>query len=206
MNPVKYPRTIHLPYSDSVADDDIVRSDDHLKNKEVIVTLKLDGENTSLYNNYYHARSIDSANHVSRDFVKSWWMERSYNLPENMRICGENLFAKHSIYYANLKHYFYGFSVWEDDICLSWEDTLEWFSLFDITPVEVIYRGVYDKESILNAFEPHREQHEGFVIRRENAFKYNEFKDNMAKYVRKNHVNSDKHWMHQTITPNKLEK
>lgn len=206
MSAIKYPRTIHLPYSDSVADDDIVRSDIHLKDMNVVVTLKFDGENTSLYQNYYHARSIDSANHPSRDYVKSWWMERSYNLPANMRICGENLFAKHSIHYTDLKHYFYGFSVWEDNTCLSWENTLEWFAMLDIVPVECIYQGVYDKEAILKAFEPYRSSHEGFVVRNAESFDYSDFKDNVAKYVRKNHVNSDKHWMHQSIVPNQLEK
>lgn len=202
----KYPRTIHLPYSESVEEDDIVRSDDHFKGMNVVVTIKKDGENTSLYSNYTHARSIDSVNHSSRDWVKKWWMERSYNLPENMRVCGENVFAKHSIAYKNLKHYFYGFSIWENDTCLSWKDTIEWFTLLEITPVIVIYEGVYNKEAILKAFAPFINEHEGFVVRNAGSFEYKNFCNNVAKYVRKNHVQSNKHWMHQTVIPNELEK
>lgn len=41
---VKYFRTFHLPWSESVADDDIVRTSPFDENSNVVVTLKLDGE------------------------------------------------------------------------------------------------------------------------------------------------------------------
>ena len=70
----KYPRTFHLPFSEGVQSDDKIMKDlSSLEGKEVIVTYKMDGENTTLYRDHMHARSIDSAFHESRSWVKQWW-------------------------------------------------------------------------------------------------------------------------------------
>ena len=58
---VKYPRTFHLPYSPQRGEGDkVLPSDDIFRGKPVVVTEKMDGENTTLYADYLHARSIDS--------------------------------------------------------------------------------------------------------------------------------------------------
>ena len=205
MKTVKYPRTYHMPFSQALAaDDKFVKNPNMFNGKHVLVTLKMDGENTSLYNSCIHARSLDSKHHPSRDWVKSWHSTFSHDIPEDMRICGENLYAKHSIGYGNLKSYFYGFNIWFENKCLSWPDTLEWFELFNITPVEVIYDGIYDEKKILEAFKYHAAEHEGFVIRNYGEFHYNDFSNNVAKFVRKNHVQTKDHWMHTKVEPNKL--
>lgn len=69
----KYPRTYHLPWSLGRSSDDKVLSNvDSFIGQEVVITEKMDGENSSLYpNGKTHARSLDSANHVSRDWLKS---------------------------------------------------------------------------------------------------------------------------------------
>jgi len=152
-----------------------------------------------------HARSIDSAFHESRSWVKQWWSTWKHDIPMNMRICGENLFARHSIIYSNLKSYFYGFNIWIDDKCLSWDETLEYFDLFNITPVEVIYDGIFDIKILEElAKKLDTNIHEGFVVRNKDSFDYNEFSKNVVKYVRKNHVQTDKHWMHAAIVKNEL--
>ncbi|MFE9924807.1 RNA ligase family protein, partial [Streptomyces sp. NPDC005774] len=47
---VHYPRTPHLPWSPGAASDDIRAGDlSGLRGREVVVTEKLDGENTTLY-------------------------------------------------------------------------------------------------------------------------------------------------------------
>ncbi len=47
---VSYPRTPHLPWSPGVAADDVRVADlSGLARREVVVTEKLDGENTTLY-------------------------------------------------------------------------------------------------------------------------------------------------------------
>jgi hypothetical protein len=46
---------------------------------------------------------------------------------------------------------------------------------------------------------------EGYVIRLADSFHYKNFQKSVVKYVRKNHVKTDKHWMQQTIIKNILE-
>jgi len=108
----KYPRTTHLPWSEGGSDDDrILRSTEHFRNKIVVVTEKMDGENTTMYSQHIHARSLDSKHHPSRDWVKNFWQQIRFNIPEGYRICGENMYGTHSIHYNNLKSYFLGFSI-----------------------------------------------------------------------------------------------
>ena len=161
---------------------------------------------TSLYpSGRCHARSIDSGNHPSRDFVKAYWRDRAHLLPHGWRVCGENLYAKHSIHYEDLKAYLYVFSIWnEHNMCLSWDETVEWVEMLELVPVEVIYRGLYDETEIKKAFLPHKERHEGYVVRNANSFHYSDASKNLAKYVRKNHVQTNEHWMFQEIVPNKI--
>ena len=57
---IKYPRTYHLPFSEGVqSDDKLLKNFNSLKDKEVVATLKMDGENTTLYHdNYMHTRRL----------------------------------------------------------------------------------------------------------------------------------------------------
>lgn len=206
---IKYPKTSHLPWSPNVKEDDrTIHSDDIFKEKEVIVSLKMDGENCSIYNDYVHARSIDSRDHISRHWIKNFQSRIGYNIPDGWRVCGENMWAKHSILYDNLPTYFLGFSVWnENNICLKWDETLEWFELMGITPVEVFYRDIYNREKIQEIFDKNYSFNstEGYVIRLSNEFHYRDFSKCTAKFVRKNHVEEHGFWMSR-ITQNKLRK
>lgn len=205
---IKYPRTYHLPFSESITDDDRIIGDfSRLEGQEIIVSVKKDGENTSCYQDYVHARSLDSRNHPSRNWVKNFFSQFQHDIPKGWRICGENLFAEHSIRYENLKSYFYGFSIWNDkNICLSWDETLEWFQLFGIEPVEVIYRGIFDLIILKNfAKQLDTEKEEGYVVRLAGEFNYRDFNKCVCKFVRKDHVRTIKHWMHgQEIKKNLL--
>jgi len=206
-NLVKYPRTYHLPWSSGISDDDKVLKDvTHFTGKVIVMSEKMDGENTTMSKNYIHARSVDSIHHPSRDWVKRFWSTIRMHIPEGFRICGENMYAKHSIFYENLCSYFLGFSVWENDKCLSWAETLEWFELLGISSVPVLYVGIYDEERIKSIWEKNNKDKEGYVIRIADSFNYNEFKESVAKYVRKDHISTDDHWMYRTIVPNKLGK
>lgn len=207
---VKYPRTHHLPWSDGVnSDDRVIDSLDAFIGQRVIVTEKMDGENTTLYCDNLHARSVDGRSHPSRNWVKQLWSRISADIPEGWRVCGENLYAKHSISYTELPTYFMGFSVWnERNICLGWDETQEWFSLLGITSVPVLYDGVFD-EKIIRALwdDSAKERSEGYVLRLAAPIAYGDFRRKFAKFVRKGHVQTSKHWMHgQRIEPNQLAK
>lgn len=196
---VKYPRTYHLPWSPGLHDDDrMMESLSAFENTEVIVTEKMDGENTSMYRNGFHARSVDGRHHPSRDWVKQFWGNIASDIPEGWRICGENLYAEHSISYKNLPTYFMGFSIWnERNVCLSWDETLDYFSLLGITPVPVIYRGPFDLNRIRSLAEARTDWNdtEGYVVRVSGEIAFSEFKTKVGKFVRKDHVRTTRHWM-----------
>jgi hypothetical protein len=55
---VRYPRTYHLPWSPGATDDDRMLPDVRaFEGQEVVVTAKMDGEQTTMYTDYLHARA-----------------------------------------------------------------------------------------------------------------------------------------------------
>lgn len=205
---VKQQRTFHVPYSPGVHDDDkALKTMESYEGEEVVVTIKMDGENTAMYPRYIHARSIDGRSHPSRDWVKQFHSTIAHNIPEGFRIYGENVYAQHSIVYDDLDTYFYGFNVWDRLTCLSWDETLEYFELLGIQPVEVIYRGVYNEHAIKSEIAKlDLTRVEGVVIRKARSFQYGEFRNSVCKWVRTGHVQTNKHWMYgQRVTPNGLK-
>lgn len=205
---VKYPRTHHLPWSPGVNDDDrVIESLKAFEGRRVIVTEKMDGENTSLYRDYTHARSVDGRSHPSRNWVKQFWSGIAGDIPAGWRICGENLYAQHSIAYDALPTYFMGFSIWnERNVCLAWDETLEWFALLGIRPVPVLFDGLFDEKAIRALWnEKEWSSREGYVVRVADEISYGDFRHTVAKFVRKGHVQTVKHWMHgQPIVRNGL--
>lgn len=207
---VKYPRTYHLPFTGHKTEDDKTfhNASEVFKNKEVVVTIKMDGENFTGYPDYCHARSIDGLPHDSRTWAKTYHFQKvAYNLPEGFRYCAENMYAKHSIHYTDLSTYLYGFQIWDRNTCLSWDDTLEWFELLEIEPVQVVYRGTYNEELISKLFKQVVSQnHEGLVVRLASSFTYNEFRYSVGKLVRENHIaDGSNHWRYRKTIPNLLK-
>lgn len=206
---IKYPRTVHLPWSPGLQNDDrVIKSLDGLIGCEVVVTEKMDGENTTLYNDTLHARSIDGRYHASRDWIKRFWAENvAYRMDgfQHGRICGENMYAQHSIRYDDLDSYFYGFSFWNQNKCLSWDLTLCLFKDFNITPVRTLWRGKFS-EAAMHDIEADMDfnQQEGYVVRCVDEFEMQQFPNVVAKFVRPSHVQTDEHWMHKEIIPNGL--
>lgn len=201
----KYPRTPHLPWSPGWTSDDVRKlSVDPFIGKQVVITEKMDGENTTMYTNHIHARSIDSRHHPSRDWVKKMHAELRCKIPEGWRLCGENLYAKHSIHYRLLPSYFLLFSIWDErNNCLSWDQTLEWAERLDLKTPAVLYRGQWD-QSWFDEIVIDTDQCEGYVVRLNEGFHYEQFAMCVGKWVRESHVHSDKHWMHSEVIPNEL--
>ena len=203
---VKYPRTYQSPWSLGVTNDDkVIKDTSSFIGEETVLLEKMDGENTTLSRDYIHARSLDSVDHPSRHWVKGIWGQIRHNIPEGYRICGENLFAKHSIEYNDLPSYFMVFNIWdENNVCLSFDETLEWCNLFEIQHVPVLWRGIYDENFIKN-FELDFSKQEGYVVRLTKSFHYDDFEKSVMKMVRKGHVQTDSHWMFQKVVTNKLK-
>lgn len=206
---IKYPRTMHLPFSEGVTKDDRVLGDTKFfEGKRVIISSKLDGENSSLYKNYFHARSIDGQDHPSQSWLKNFHSQISYNIPEGWRVCGENLYAKHTIAYNNLDTYFYVFSIWnEKNECLSWDETIEWCKLLDLYHVPVLYDGIWNEDIVKDLAQDN--SREGFVVRIADRFRYGDFRFSLAKFVhkvfrQKLNDNPNFHWRYKPFEVNKL--
>lgn len=201
----KYPRTPHLPWSPGATSDDVYLADTAIfGGREVVVTLKMDGENTTMYRDHIHARSLDSGHHPSRAWVKGLHGAIAHSIPEGWRLCGENLFAEHSIRYEALPSYFMLFSIWdEQNRCLSWAETEEWAALLELVTVPLLYRGLWDEAAIRGIVLDPTIQ-EGYVVRTAAAFPYAEFGRHVAKWVRPAHVQTDQHWMNRPVVPNGL--
>lgn len=208
INYMKHPRTFHMPSSPGATNDDkTLKNMDFFDGKVIIITEKMDGECTSMYPDYIHARSIDGRSHPSRDWVKTFHSTIAHDIPPNFRVVGENCYARHSIHYTELPTYFFGFQVWDRVTCLDWDSTIEYFNLLGITPVKVLYEGVYNPkivESIISSLDTSTT--EGVVLRLKDSFHYQDYDRAVCKWVRKEHVQSDDHWMHQHIIPNSLKK
>lgn len=223
----RFPHTFHLPWSGTVSKED-KRLDnvDHFIGKEVIVTEKLDGESTTIYTNGLHARSPNYTYHSSRAWVKALQAMIGPQITDDMRICGENMYAKHSIYYDRLSTYFYTFAIFEKGICLAWNDMIELceyfqyslktsnkflgeqYQTFHLQTAPVLYRGIWDEEAVMGCYtgkSAYGNEQEGYVVRLASEFSENEYDVNVAKFVKEGFIAGDaEHWSKGQVVPNKL--
>ena len=200
----KYPRTYHLPWSESVTSDDrISKSVESLLNKDIVITEKLDGSNTSITKGGVYGRS-------HADFTKNPWDAKSWeiwnliknDLSDGVYLFGEGMYGIHSIEYTNLTSYFYIFGVRDNNIWISWNDVEEYSYLLDIPTVPVLFKGVVNSEKELKELteklvsQPSAlgGSREGIVVRNAGIFHNDDFAKNVMKWVRKGHVNTDEHW------------
>lgn len=213
---VKYPRTMHLPWSEKLGKDDRrIGSTEQFEGKEVVVTVKMDGENTTMYNDHIHARSLDTGTHPSRNWVKGLWGRIGYNIPDGWRICGENMYAVHTIPYKDLDSFFLVFSMWnEKNICLSWDETIEYTELLGLNTVQVLYKGIWNEKLIRETCEAYRKKSletsghktEGYVVRLADEYSYGEFRKSVAKFVGADFVIKHGHWTQQQMFVNEIKK
>jgi len=148
----KFPRIYHYEWSKNLQNDDRrLPSTEGFMGENVIVSLKCDGENTSAYSDIIHARSVDSKSHPSRDWIKSLHAKIKHQIPTGYRICLENMYALHSIFYTELESYAYVFNIFdEENYCLDWDTTKEFADYLGLKTVPVLYDGPWDEEKIKN--------------------------------------------------------
>ena len=173
--------------------------------EDLVVTEKMDGENTTIHAGGSHARSPDSRYHPSRDWLKALAARVSPYLAQGERIVGENLYARHSISYDALPSYFLGFAWVIDDEIQPWDLTRARFEELGIQPVPTLYRGPYHPSlftQLAQALDLSRQ--EGFVARIAEAFAETDMPRRMGKYVRDGHVQSEIQWMKAALIPNRL--
>jgi hypothetical protein len=208
---VKYPRTYHLPWSPGLTSDDRkMRSLEGLEGQDVVVMVKMDGENTSLYSDGLHCRSLDYEAHPSRNLMKVLHASIAYNIPKGWKLSVENLFAKHSIHYKSLPDYAVLFGIWDDkNYLISWNETKEWGELLGLSMCPVLYEGKWDETLIKGLYTPtyDGDECEGYVVRVQAPIHYRDFKNKVGKYVRAGHVPvHGGHWARRQVIQNELKK
>ena len=200
----KYNRTYHLFFSPGATSDDrISKSVESLIGREIVITEKLDGENCGMTKDGVYARS-------HTDFTVSPWSREvrilhqliKSSIDEGVFIFGENMEGIHSIKYENLTSYFYIFGVRDNNIWISWDQVEEYSYLLDIPTVPVLFRGTVSTEKELKDLtlkltsQPSElgGSREGIVVRTSDWFHNDDFSQNVMKWVRKGHVQTDSHW------------
>jgi hypothetical protein len=69
----------------------------------------------------------------------------------------------------------------------------------------MLYRGKFDEDAIRACWTGRSQfgpEQEGYVVRNTSSFLLRDFEQNVAKFVREGHVQTDKHWMHQKMEKN----
>ncbi len=203
----KYGRTYHLPQSPGSSKDDrrMPHQDVLRAASQVVITEKMDGENTTLHAGGTHPRSLDARYHPSRDWIKAFAATIVPELAPDERIIGEYLFARHSISYDALPSYFLGFAWSVGGVFQSWGDTTGRFQALGITPVPVLDQGKFHEglvAQVVNDMDFITQ--EGFVLRVSDAFAEGDMATHMGKYVRAGHVQSDTHWSKAELVKNTL--
>jgi hypothetical protein len=214
----KYGRTYHYDFSPGTTSDDRINRgwrEEIQRFSTILHTEKLDGENTCLSPLGVFARSHAAPTlHPWADHLKVRQSMIVNDLKDNnLEIFGENLYAIHSIIYPNLESHFYVFGIRVLDKWLSWEETKWYAEFFDFPCVpELSMQSTADPElvkqtvlnlasqpsvfgSLQNNTNPLLDcTREGVVSRNIEEYDVDKFAQNVFKYVRKDHVQTDVHW------------
>lgn len=232
-NFVKYPRTPHL-FGARGADDDkrmgTRASEAFVADPTLIVEEKLDGTNVGLHFLsdgrlvlQCRGHEITEGMHPQYDLFKQWtavMRERLEGMLEDRFILyGEWLYARHTVGYRELPHYFFEFDIYGKDAeaFLSLERRLTLLDGTGIETVPVVHRGPADLDELLgligeSAFASEFENPDSGLVdhRMEGLYLRTEAEGvvtGRAKMVRPEFVEKIKqseHWKHQKMIPNEL--
>ena len=212
----KYPRTKHLPFSPGISKDDtVIKTVEPFINKHIIITEKIDGSNVCMENENCFARSHSSSpKHHSFDAFKAFHAGLKHSIPKHCQYFGEWVYAKHSIAYDTLPEYFLLFGIRQKR-----NSNTYWWSWHDIIStgmitVPVLFDGQVNSGSGLEQLvielagqgSVFGQEREGVVIRLAHEFDDERFDVSIAKYVRKNHIQTEDHWLYKPLEKNRLAK
>ena len=200
----KYNRTFHLNWSPgATSDDKIAPSVESLLNIDIVITEKLDGSNSAITKGGVYARSHSGyTNNPWDSSIIEIQAQIGRHIDDGVFLFGENMEGIHSIEYTNLTSYFYLFGVRDGEIWVPWDAVEEYAFLLDIPTVPVLFRGQVKSEKQLKELteglckKPSElgGVREGVVVRNAGMFHNDHFSENVMKWVRPDHVQTDEHW------------
>lgn len=230
---VKYPRTPHLFGSKGTADDkhlDEAESNRFIADESLIVEEKIDGTNVGIHFTtdgqmvlQCRGHLITEGMHSQYDLFKQWAVVKRSALEDRLEcsfiLFGEWMYARHSIHYRRLSHYFFEFDIYDkqSQSFLSLEKRQSLLEGSGIQTVPVLATGSLQREQLDELIGPSRfDCHfENPLTRRpdnlmEGLYLRTESKgvvSRRAKFVRMEFVEKIKlstHWQHQAMVPNVL--
>lgn len=196
----------------------------------LIVEEKLDGTNTGIHFTsagrmvlQCRGHEITSGMHAQYDLFKQWTMGKrpvlEAMLEDRLILFGEWLYAKHSVHYRSLPHYFFEFDIYDKErlAFLDLASRLEILEGTGVLTVPVIHRGAASAEELRKLIGPSQfdsqfdnpqtgrtdKLMEGLYLRTEAEGSVT----GRAKFVRPEFVEKIKqseHWQHQAMVPNLL--
>src|SRR3954467_8897207 len=154
---IKYPRTPHLFGSQGTDDDKHMgqkESETFIADPSLIVEEKIDGTNVGIHFTsrgrmvlQCRGHEITEGMHPQYDLFKQWTsVKRSVleiMLSTRFILYGEWLYAKHSVHYRALPHYFFEFDIYDKDLgqFLDLECRLRMLEGTGLHTVPVLHRG-----------------------------------------------------------------
>lgn len=229
----KYPRTPHLFGSRGTDDDKHLGQQESLEflaDPSLIVEEKLDGTNVGIHFTsagrmvlQCRGHEITSGMHAQYDLLKQWTSAKRHALEamleDRLILFGEWLYARHSVHYRQLPHYFFEFDVYDKkaQLFLDLATRLNILEGTGIVTVPVIHRGLVVAGDLGELIGPSKYDSqfenpqtgctdnlmEGLYLRTESEGHVT----GRAKFVRPEFVEKVKqseHWQHQAVIPNLL--
>lgn len=230
---IKYPRTPHLFGSKGTDDDKHLgrkESEAFIADPSLIVEEKLDGTNVGIHFTtrgrmvlQCRGHEITEGMHPQYDLFKQWTSVKrpvlEAMLSSRFILYGEWLYAKHSVHYRALPHYFFEFDLYDKDAAqfLDLATRLQMLDGTGLHTVPVLHRGPATAEALRALIGPSafdsafdhpvtgRTDHlmEGLYVRTEaDGHVTGRAKMVRPEFVEK--VKQSEHWQHQAMVPNEL--
>lgn len=230
---IKYPRTPHLFGSKGTDDDKHLNEKDSLEfiaDDSLIVEEKIDGTNVGIHFTnsgqmmlQCRGHLITQGMHPQYDLFKQWTTVKRGTLERVLEdrfiLFGEWAYAKHSILYRQLTHFFFEFDIYDKQIeaFLDLKQRMDLLNETGIQTVPIVRVGAVDRSELEHligpsAFDSQFEHPdslrvdnlvEGLYLRTE----ANGIVTGRAKFVRPEFVEKIKqstHWQSQGMIPNQL--
>lgn len=230
---LKYPRTPHLFGSSGTNDDKHLgepESKRFIEDDSLIVEEKIDGTNVGIHFSgdgqmvlQCRGHLITEGMHPQYDLFKQWAVVKQSMLEKLLAsrfiLFGEWVYARHSVFYRQLPHYFFEFDIYDKHagVFLTLEQRRTLIDGTGIQTVPVIHSGAADRNQLEKLIGPSQFDSqfenpltnstdnlmEGIYLRTESAGSVS----GRAKLVRPEFVEKIKqstHWQHQPMEPNQL--
>jgi hypothetical protein len=229
----KYPRTPHLFGSKGTDDDKHLGEEESqcfVADESLVVEEKIDGTNVGIHFSnsgevvlQCRGHLITEGMHPQYDLFKQWAAVKRHVLEVHLQnrfiLFGEWVYARHSIHYRQLSHYFFEFDIYdkEQGVFLDLQRRLLLLEGTGIQTVPVVHTGTVNRDDLKDLIGPSRfDSHfenpitkrpdnlmEGLYLRTETEGVVT----GRAKFVRPEFVQKIKqstHWQHQQMVPNLL--